>query len=148
MKRRDFLKRTAIGGAALAVVPMSLVASKPKLGFVRDKEFTLTTKNGSWNERAIYPKIDEFWEMGIMNPSDGTTSHLRYSGEKAKYHLLTNVPNKHDKGGYTICRRTHFFNRDNWEHKDRIAVEQMAAIRLDCERVLKSPKNYVYIKEL
>jgi hypothetical protein len=147
MKRRDFLKRTAIGGAALAVVPMSLVSGKPKLGFVRDKEFTLTTKNGSWNERAIYPKIDEFWEYGMM------AKDVKVRGQEsridiAKYHLITHVPNKYDKGGYTICRRTHFFNRDNWEHKDRIAVEQMAAIRLDCERVLKSPKNYVYIKEL
>ena len=136
MKRRDFLKRTAIGGAALAVVPMSLVSSKPKDSWHKKN----VEKIFKTNEERAYPNVQEFWEHGMMNPSDGITSHLKVDNSHTRYHLITNVPNRYDKGGYTICRRTYNFNNASWKHKDQIIKEEMEMIREDAERVMHNKK--------
>jgi hypothetical protein len=139
MKRRDFLKRTAIGGAALAVVPMSLVSGKPKPIIT-----SFSTKMP--RDKPIYPEIKEFWEHGIV-------SHNGFNvpdGIRSKYHLLSYVPNKHDQAGYSICRRTYIIgdHETNNVTNEHIKIREMKYMIEDCERVLKNPQNYVYIKEL
>ena len=142
MKRRDFIKSVGIGSAALAIVPVSLISAKKV-----SEPLSASVEYTNW-DRPIYPEIREYWEHGMMMPSDGITSHMKVNNDGTRYHLLSYVPNRHEESGYSICRRTYVFDNENFKHRDKIAEDEMEMMIEECERVLKSPENYVYIKEL
>ena len=141
MKRRDFLKSAGVGAAALAIVPVSLISAE-KIS----KPLSASVEYKKW-DRPIYPDVRDFLEKGIVHPK-GFSSDGWDGNDRDKYHLLSYVPNKHEDSGYSLCRRTYIMSNPSQVTLEHIKISEMKEFRIECERVLKSPENYVYIKEL